>query len=266
MINIWSQLTACFGLSIMALIIHVLVHNDGNVGKLDFARYYTMTRDKGDSGGARYLLESEQGWLKEACRVNLSKAFSAVGAGDECIQLRIALRNGILDKMKCLSYNSQSCAYLRTITAGIIQNKTISGTITVVGRSLVGTVPGQGSLTYRQLLLNAVDNAQLLFHNSYRAAQDNDYFVFRTILYNLVVFTIFANMVVHYLDTYEMSWTRRLLTRILVFSFSSLLSIFVFLSTSSGNTITTLVGIWLPALFVLVYFEAFLDHTVTRPW
>jgi hypothetical protein len=26
------------------------------------------------------------------------------------------------------------------------------------------------------------------------------------------------------------------------------------------------VGIWLPSLIVLLYYEAFLDATITRPW
>ena len=248
----------------MAIVMHALLHNDGNVQSLDKAKYYTMTRERGDVGGARYLLENDQSWLKEACRANFSKALASVQPlpNDECINNRILLRNGILDRMKCLSYNSQACAYLRTITSAIAQNKSVN----VVGKNLLGTVPGQGGLTYRQLLLNAIDNAPLLFHSSYRAAQTDDFFVYQSILYNLVVFTIVANMFVHYFDTYDMTWTRRLITRIGLFSLSTLAAIFAFLSTNSGNTITTVVGIWLPSFLVLLYFEAFLDHTIMRPW
>lgn len=250
----------------MAIIMHSLIRIDGNVQKLDIARFYTMTRERGDVSAARSLLENDQNWLKEACRINVSKAYASVVQGDECIQLRIALRNGILDKMKCFTYNSQVCTYLRNVTAAIIRNVTVNSVQTVVGKSLVGTVPNLGTLTYRQLLLNAIDTAPYLFHNSYRAAQGDDFFVYRTILYNLVVLTILANMAVHFFDTFAMAWTRRLLTRLLVFSLSTLAGVFVFLNTSSGNTLTTIVGIWLPSLFILIYFEALLDHTITRPW
>ena len=261
MINLWSQLAASSALAIMAIILHVLIRNDGNVSKLDPARYYTMVRERGDVPGARSLLDNDQNWLKESCRASLSVAYSA-NPSNECVQLRVALRNGILDKMKCLSYNSQVCSYLRLITSGIIKNVSTN----VVGRSLSGLVPNSTTLNYRQLLLNAIDAAPYMFHNSYRAAQSDDLYVSRTILYNLVIFTILANMVVHFLDTYSMHWTRRLFTRLIVFVLSTMVSIFVFLNTSSGNTLTTVVGIWLPSLFILVYYEALLDHTISRPW
>jgi hypothetical protein len=159
------------------------------------------------------------------------------------------------------------CAYLRNITAGLITNKTIGSTVFMVGRSLTGTVPGQGTTTYRELLRNAIENAPYLFHNSYRAAQSDDSYVLRTILYNTVVFTVLANLLVHYFDEYPTkSLAYRLATRILVFSIATFAGMVMFLLGNLGSTQTVLVGIWLPALVILVYFEAFLDHTIVRPW
>jgi hypothetical protein len=197
----------------------------------------------------------------------VTKNASAVTQADECIMARLNLRNNILNSMKCFSYNSQMCAYLRNITAGLITNKTIGSTVYMVGRSLTGTVPGQGTTTYRELLRNAIENAPYLFHNSYRAQQADDFYVLRTILYNTVVFTVLANLLVHYFDEFSAkSWTYRLVTRLVIFTISTFAGMIMFLLGNMGSAQTVLVGVWLPALLILVYFEAFLDHTIVRPW
>ena len=262
MMNTTSHLFAATALFALTLVIHILIRNDTNTRPLDTARYYTMVREKGDTSLARSYLDSENTWLSQTCR-------AAVNSTDKtaaCVVERRNLRDSILNAMKCTTYNSQVCAFLRNITSGLIQNRTYSGTSYAVGRSLSTTVPGQGSLTYRQLLLNSLDNAPLLFHNSFRAAQADDYYVLRTTLYNFIIFTIIANLLVHYFDQQPMGWTRRLIMRILVFFLFTLVSNFFFLINNWGSALTLLGGIWGPCLVVLFYFEAFLDDSITRPW
>lgn len=263
MMNTWTHLLATTALALMAVIIHIMIRNDANVRPLDTARYYTMVRERGDVGTAKQLVANEDSWLSAGCRPNVSKALPTT---DPCVEERRALRNRILAAMNCFTYSSQVCSYLRNITAGIIQNRTISGTVYATGRSLVGTVPSQGALTYRQLLYNAIEQAPLLFHNSYRAAQADDSYVLRTVLYNFVATAIFGNLLVHYLDQYHMTWGKRLAMRILVFALTTFLVSFFFLLSGMGSFFTAGVGIWLPSLVVLLYYEAFLDATITRPW
>jgi len=263
MMNSWTHLFAAAGLALMAMIMHISIRNNDNVRPLDTARYYTMVRERGDVSAAKSLVNSEDGWLSLACRPSVNKTLPT---SDACIDERRGLRNKLLAAMNCVAYSSQLCSYLRTITAGIIQNKTYAGTTYAVGRSLLGTVPSMGALTYRQLLYNALDNAPLLFHNSYRAAQTDDSFVLRTILYNTVVFAILANILVHVFDTYEMSWGKRLFMRITVFSLSTVLLMFLFLINNAGSSLTVILGIWAPAVLVLLYYEAFLDQSIARPW
>jgi len=263
MMNTWTHLIAASGLALMALIIHISIRNNDNVRALDTVRYYTMVREKGDVGLAKGYVSSEDSWLTLACRAAVNK--TAV-TSDTCIDERKALRSKILTAMNCFTYSSQVCSYLRNITAGLIQPKTYGGTNYLVGRALAGTVPNMGALTYRQLLYNAIDNAPLLFHNSYRAAQSDDSFVLRTILYNAVAFVILANILVHLFDTWDMSWGKRLFMRITVFSLSTVLLMFLFLINNSGSSMTVILGIWLPSVIVLLYYEAFLDQSITRPW
>lgn len=263
MMNTWTHLLATTALALLAVIIHAMIRNDANVRPLDTARYFTMVRERGDITAAKQLVSNDDTWLSPACRSNVSKALPTT---DPCIDERRALRNKILAAMNCFTYSSQVCSYLRNITAGIIQNRTISGTVTAVGRSLVGTVPNQGSLTYRQLLYNAIEQAPYLFHNSYRAAQSDDSYVLRTVLYLLVVFAILGNIWVHFIDQYHMRWGSRLIMRIVVFSLSTFVVPFFFLLGGMGSFFTAGVGVWLPGLVVLLYYEAFLDASITRPW
>jgi hypothetical protein len=260
--NTWTHLLASGGLALMALIIHAAIRNDQNTSALDVARYYTMTRERGDVNLAKQALGNDDAWLRTECRTNVSKPIATT---DACVLERRALRNKILGAMNCFAYSSQMCSYLRTVTAGIVQNKTIGGTELTIGRSLTGIVPGT-SINYRQLLYNAVEKAPLLFHNSYRAAQKDDFYVLHTILYTLVAFAIFGNILVHYFDTYAMSWSNRLIMRILVLGLSTLFVSFMFLINAGGAAFTVIAGIWLPAVIVLIYYEAFLDASITRPW
>lgn len=262
MLNTSSHIFATIALATMALIIHIMIRNDNNTKALDITRFYTMTREKGDVSSARALLDGEDRWLTPQCKQAMNTTTQA-----GCATSRRALKYGILSNMKCYTYSSQVCNYLRNITSGLIEDRTYGGQTYYVGRSLVGTVPGMGTLTYRQLLQNAVDNAPLLFHNSFRAAQSDDFYVARTALYTLVACTILANLLVHYFDQIiSMTWTKRLLLRVLVFMLATLLPIIIFLASAGGSSFVLFVGVWIPAVIILVYFEAFLDATITRPW
>lgn len=259
MMNTWTHLLATTVLALLALIVHSMIRNDGNVKALDVSRYYTMVRERGDISAAKQLVSSEESWLSSACRASVSQALPTTNA---CVEERRALRNKILDAMRCFSYSSQVCSYLRNITAGIIQNRSN----TAVGRSLSGTVPNQGSLTYRQLLYNAIEHAPNLFRNSYRAEQSENSYVLRTVLYSFVAWAILANLLVHTIDQYRMGWGKRLAMRILVFSLTTFVVPFFFLLSGMGSFFTAGLGIWIPGLIVLLYYEAFLDATITRPW
>lgn len=263
MMNTWTHLLATTALALLAVIIHIMIRNDANVRPLDTAKYFTMVRERGDTSTAKQLVSSEDNWLSLGCRNNVSRALPTT---DPCVEERRTLRNKILAAMNCFAYSSQVCSYLRNITAGIIQNRTINGSVYATGRSLLGPVPNLGTLTYRQLLFNAIDQAPLLFHNSYRAAQSDDSYVLRTVLYNFVVFAILGNILVHFLDQYHMTWGKRLAMRILVFALTTFLVSFGFLLSGMGSFFTAGLGVWLPGLIVLLYYEAFLDATITRPW
>lgn len=262
MMNTSSHFFAATALVITAAVIHGLMRTDNNTKALDIARYYTMKRVTGDVDGAKAIVDDDTKWPTAACQA----AFNTSSASDACMLARRALRDGILLKMNCFAYNSQVCTYLRNVTAGIVQNRTVGGLTQFYGRSLVGVVPGQSSLTYRQVIRTAIEKAPLLFHASYKASQADDFYVLRTGLYNLVAFTIFANLVVHILDERQMSWSSRLTMRFLVFMLATLLPTGLFLIGSLASAMTLLVAIWLPSLIVLFYYEAFLDASITRPW
>jgi hypothetical protein len=259
--NTWSHILAAFVLALTTGILHGIIRNDTNTRALDQARFYTMTRERGDVNAVKTLLESEQTWISSACRASQNSTNLQLA----CVLERRNLRDSILNNMKCFQYNSQVCTYLRNLTSGLIQNRTYGSTTYAVGRSLVGTVPNMGTLTYRQLLYGAVDNAPLLFHNSFRAAQADDFFVSRTMLYSLITLVIFANLIVHYLDEFDLKWSTRLIMRILVFLLATFLPPLLFLIGYWGSS-TVFIYILLPSALILLYFEAFLDHTVTRPW
>jgi hypothetical protein len=262
MANTWTHIFAALALALMALIIHISIRNDANVRLLDTARYYTMTREKGDVNGALLLLDSEQSWLSQGCRAAVNQTTS-----NACITERTALRNAILDRMKCFSYSSQVCSFLRNITSALVQTRAYGGTNFFIGRALVSPPASMGTITFREIFRNAISNAPYLFHNSYRTVQSDDFYVLRTILYSLVVFSILGNLLVHYFDQNQnMTWSRRLLLRILLFSLTTLLIMVAFLINNSGSVLTVLLGIWAPALVILLYYEAFLDASITRPW
>lgn len=262
MANTWTHIFAALTLALMALIIHITIRNDTNVRLLDVARYYTLTRERGDVGGALSLLDSEQSWLTQGCRAAINQT-----ASNACIVERTALRNAILDKMKCFTYSSQVCSFLRNITSALVQTKAYGGANYFVGKALVAPPASMGSVTFREIFRNAINNAPYLFHNAYRAVQSDEFYVLRTILYSLVVFSILGNLLVHYFDQNQnMTWSRRLLLRILLFSLSTLLIMVAFLINNSGSVLTVMLGIWAPALLVLLYYEAFLDASITRPW
>ena len=262
MMSTWTHATATLFLAAMALIIHLMIRNSGTVGSLDTTRLYTMVRERGDVDAARALVSNDATWLSSACRASVSRALPTT---DACVEERRRLRNGILEAMQCFRYSSQVCSYLRNITAGIIQNRSSGGTTSAIGRDLSGTVPSLGGMTYRQLLYEAIDHAPYVFYNSYRAEQPA-FFVSRTVLYTLVVFAILGNLLVHWADQWDMRWGNRLLMRLTVFALTVFVPSLIFMIIAGGGAFLVVgLGIWLPAFIVLVYYEAFLDATITRP-
>lgn len=262
MMNTWTHFFAALALLLTATIIHAMIRLDTNTKALDVQRYYTMKRVVGDLDGAKAIVDDDTRWPTAACQVALNTSNGA----DACMIARRSFRDAILSRMNCFTYNSQVCMYLRNITAGIVQNRSVSGSTLYVGRSLAGVIPGQTSLTYRQVIRNAIEKAPLLFHPSYKAAQTDDFYVLRTGLYNLIIFSIFANLIVHIIDQYEMSWTWRLATRMSIFMLITLVPTCLFLIGALASFYTLIVLIWLPALVVLVYYELFLDASISRPW
>lgn len=260
--NTWSHLFAAAALAILALAVHVMMRSDGNTRALDTAKYYTLRRVPGDRTAAQAIVDDNAQWPSLACQA----AVNTTTTSDACVVSRRALRNGILSQMKCFDYNSQVCMYLRNVTSGIIQNRTYGGTTYFLGRSLLGTIPNMGTLTYRQLIRDAIGKAPLLLHNSFKAAQDNEFYVLRTVLYNLVAWTILANLAVHVLDENAWVWRTRLIMRLAVFLGLTTVPAFVLIIGAWGSALTVFVYIFLPAVIVLVYYEAYLDASITRPW
>jgi len=55
--------------------------------------------------------------------------------------------------------------------------------------------------------------------------------------------------------------------RLTVFAVTVFVPSLIFMIISGGGAFLVVgLGIWLPAFIVLVYYEAFLDATITRPW
>jgi len=261
--NTLTHVIAACSLALTALIIHILIRSNESIRPLDQAKYYKMVPVQGDVQAALNLVSSETLWLSAPCRANLSRQLPTT---DVCVEERRTLRNKILDAMQCFTYSSQVCSYLRNITSGIIQNRTIGGTPTAVGRLLSGTVPNLDKLTYRELLYNAIKQAPVLFHNSYLAQQSDNNYVLRTSLFSLIAFSILANILVHVFDLYPMTRTRRIIMRIVTLAVFTFVASIAFAAGAIASYFTTGVGIWLPSLVVLFYYEAFMDPTITRPW
>lgn len=262
--NKWSHFLAALGLAIMAFVIHILVRNDTNVNKLDTVRLYTMVRDKGNVGTALSYLSA---WtITDDCakRTNLT----VPAAGDVTIQTcnanRKTLRDNILTAMKCDTYNSQVCTLLQKIVNGIISSNTSVGA-NIQGKDLTAKVPGY-DLTYKQVIYNSVQEAANTVHNAFYAKQERDWIVLRTSIYNLIALSVLANIVVHISDAMPgWSWNWRLGMRVGYFLLSFFLSI-ILAFASSGSMLFLFIGIFLPAIINLLYFELFLDDSIVRPW
>jgi hypothetical protein len=261
--NTLTHVIAACSLALTALIIHILIRSNESIRPLDQAKYYKMVAVKGNVQAALDLVASESSWLSVPCRTNLSRQLPTT---DVCVEERRTLRNKILQAMECFTYNSQVCSYLRNITAGIIQNRTIGGTPTAVGRVLSGTVPNMNKLTYRELLYNAIKQAPVLFHNSYLAQQSDNNYVLRTNLFSLIAFSILANILVHVFDLNNMTRSSRIIMRILILAVFTFVVSIAFATDAIASYFTTGLGIWLPSLLILIYYEAFMDPTITRPW
>ena len=263
--NKWSHFIAALALAIMVFVIHILVRNDNNVNKLDVVRFYTMVRERGDTGLALTYLNPQNMGLTDAC-AKLTTLNATDGTTVTCRTARITLRDNILNALNCNKFSSQMCSFVQRVTGSIIQsNRTIGGFLNYQGRDLTSKVPGY-DLTYRQAIYNAVQEASSLLHNGFTAKQDTGFIVLRTTLYNLIAITTLANILVHISDTMPgWSWTWRLGMRVGYFAVSFLIGI-IGVYTNPGSTLITIVLIFIPALVSLIYFEIFLDDPDVRPW
>jgi hypothetical protein len=266
--NKWSHFIAAFELAIMALVIHFMIRNDSNVKALDTIRFYTMVREKGDVNTAISLL-SQVTYLDASCAkmTNMTQPFAGDAAILACKTARETLRTNILLQMKCNKYSSQVCTYLQKVLTGVLRSNT--NTITpgtrYYGKDLTAIAPGS-TLTYREVIIKAITEAPNLMHNAYWAKEDPNFVIARTILYNLIASATLANIIVHFLDAmYEWDKGWRLLMRCLVFTLSFLPSLLLMIGDGGSSTIL-LVGIMIPALLNLLYFEMFLDDALDRPW
>ena len=262
--NKWSHLLAAVALAVMAFVIHILVRNDSNVNKLDVVRFYSMVREKGDVSLALTYLNTQNAGMNDACArlTNLSLPDAPTVA---CRATRLAVRDNILNAMKCNQFSSQVCSFLQRMVGGIIAANRTATFTWFQAKDLTAKVPGH-DLTFRQAIQNAVQEAPNLLHNAFWAKQDTQFIVLRTTLYNLITITILANIIVHLSDAMTMwSWHWRLAMRVGYFIASFLLSI-IGVYTNGGSATIVCLLIFLPAAVSLIYFELFLDDPDMRPW
>lgn len=261
--NKWSHLLAAFALAVMAFVIHILIRADSNVNKLDVVRLYTMVREKPDVATALAYLTQANAGLSPACAGTTDLTLTT-GDVPTCLASRRTLRNNILNAMKCEKYTSQMCSYLGTVLNAIVNAAKLGKDLT--STNAAGKITGQGDLTYRQALYNAVQDAPNILHNGFTAKQDKGFIVLRTVLYNLITITALANIIVHISDTMPgWSWRWRLAMRVGYFLVSFILSI-IGLFSDTGTTLIVVVGMFIPAFISLIYFEIYLDDPDERPW
>lgn len=264
--NKWSHLLAALALASLAFIIHILIRTDNNVNKLDVVRFYTLQREKGDVNTALSYLTSTYSGLTDSCArmTNLSLPDANTIA---CLAARKGVRDNVLNAMKCNKFSSQVCSYLQKMLSVVVSANRSSppGFVWNQGKDLTAKVPGY-DLTFRQAVYNAVQEAPNILHNAFWAKQDTNFVVLRTILYNMITITVFANIVVHVSDMMPgWSWRWRLGMRVGYFAISFLLSI-IFLFANTGSATIVIALIFAPAFVSLLYFEIFLDDPDERPW
>ena len=246
----------------VSLSILIITHTNESVKALDFARLYTMRWMKGDGDSALLWLRDDS-WLSDQCQASVNLTSDSV-----CLARRTEIRDGILRNMKCDTYGSQTCSYLKLILRALVRTSTTErvGNATspfkVFGSNLKGKAPNGES--YQQILQNIIKDAPRIFHGAYKAEQSDKTLVLRSALYNLIMMAILGNLVMHICDSYEnlrpaRPWVR-VITFIMVF-----ITAFILFCVNPGNALV----LWLilaPAMVSLLYFELFLDETIVRPW
>ena len=246
----------------MSLSILIITHTNDSVKALDFARLYTMRWMKGDGDSALLWLRDDS-WLTAQCQESMNLTTDLV-----CLGRRTEIRDGILRNMKCDTYGSQTCSYLKLVLQALVRTSTterVGNSTTpfkVFGTNLKGKAPNGES--YQQILQNIIKDAPRIFHGAYKAEQSDNTLVLRSALYNLIMVAILGNLVMHICDSYESlrparPWVR-VITFIMVF-----ITAFTLFCIHPGNALV----LWLilaPAMATLLYFEVFLDETIVRPW
>lgn len=263
------HLIAALALALTTMSLHVVIQANTAGKSLDTARLYTMVRESGDVQNALELVNDDK-WLSPACQTmtDLSSTDAA-----ECKLMRIKLRDTILEHLKCTTYSSQVCSYIRRVISSLAKNSTEyidpddhTQGFKIVGSNLAGKPTGWDQ-SYREIIFDAIEEAPKIFHSSYRAVQSNAFVVIRSMLYNLIGWAILGNFAVHVLDNFAMI-ERNLWSRFLVllggfFVTFVISSIYVFWNSGAWGPLMLIAG---PAFFNLLYFEMFLDPTMIRPW
>jgi hypothetical protein len=258
----FGHLIVALFLAAISLSLLGITHTNDNVKPLDFARFYTMRWERAQVDAARLHLGVSDRCLSVT---NLS-------SDPECLAQRVGTRDDLLLHVRCDKYRSQTCAYLqrtlralaRTSTTERVNPANATSPFKVVGLNLKDKPANGGDRTYLQLLEQALDDAPKLFHGAYRAEQSDKTLVLRSALYNLITMAILGNLVVHLLDSYNISPYMRLWVRGLSFVVV-FLTAFVFLCIHTGNALV-LSLILVTAFVSLVHFELFLNETIVRPW
>jgi len=236
------------------------------VKPLDIARLYTKKWVKPDISSALHEVRHDSTFLDNDARCI---AMTNLSTDPVCLDDRQDKRDAILKYMQCTEYGSQLCSYLRLILQALAQTSTTervgnaSSAFKVFGANLKTTVTPAGE-TYRQMLYRAIEQAPLLFHGAYLAEESDNTIVLRSSLYTFVALAIFGNILVHVIDTVDKSMYVRSATRAVMF-FLVIFPAFVFWALHTGSALI----FWLifgTGLVNLLYFEAFLDPTIVRPW
>lgn len=257
-------------LATMTFSVTVIIHQNGNVRPLDFARFYKMKWVNGDTGKALSYIRDPTRWVKDSCLTTTN--LTAAGNTD-CLAQRTSVRDGILTEMKCIEYNSQMCSYLKRVLQALVYTSkkertnpaNSSSPFKQFGLNLK-TLTSDGEETYAEALENAVANAPKLFHGNYRAEQSDDTLVLRSALYFLISLAILGNLAVHITDSFDYgnrpwnrTWIRSLALVLIV------IEAIVMTAIHKGNAMV-LSSIIVSATVTLAYFEVYLDGTIVRPW
>lgn len=262
----YAHLLAALALTTLSISVLIVTQSQDNARPLDTARMYTKRWIKPDITSALHEVRHDSTFLDNDARC---MALTNLSTDAVCLDDRQDKRDAILKYMQCTEYGSQMCSYLRLVLQALAWTSTTervgnaSSAFKVFGANLKTTATPAGE-TYRQMLYRAIEQAPMLFHGAFQAEESDGTIVLRSSLYTFVALAILANILVHIVDAVDKNMYVRVATRavmvILVF-----FPAFVFFAMHTGTAMV----FWLifgAGLLNLLYFEAFLDPTIVRPW